>query len=67
MVGGIMQINQMAMMLHVVLASITFGRAFCCFLVHMNHRTQQHGQEYREQYPCVCIDFMTHDLHLVQR
>lgn len=67
MVGGIMQINQMAMMLHVVLASITFGRAFFCFLVYMNHGTQQHGQEYREQYSCVCVDFMIHNLHLVQR
>lgn len=32
-----MQSNEVAMMLHMMLTSITFGRAFFCFLVYMNH------------------------------
>lgn len=67
MIKVLMQSNEVAMMLHMMLTSITFGRAFFCFLVYMNHGTQQYGQEYREQYSCVCVDFMIHNLHLVQR
>ena len=67
MIKVLMQSNEVAMMLHMMLTSITFERAFFCFLVYMNHGAQQYGQEYHEQYSCVCVDFMIHDLHLVQR
>lgn len=48
MIKVLMQSNEVAMMLHMMLTSITFGRAFFCFLVYMNHGTQQYGQEYHE-------------------